>query len=251
MQRKLTAALPLVFLLLLAAGPGQDTAPTGPPAFTAAQRAEIVRILRDALRSDPSILRDAVTALQAEEGSRHAADARAAIRASSQALLHDPTDPVAGNPSGDVTVVEFFDIRCPYCREMQPVLEQLLRQDHGVRLVLKDFPVLGPESKLGARALLAARLQGGYFKLHEALMRSRPPTEDSLRAEAAAVGLDWARLQHDMDEPAVQQKIADNLALARTLGVQGTPAFVVGGKLIEGAVEISDLTRAIGEARAK
>jgi protein-disulfide isomerase len=244
------AALPLIFLLLVAAGAGQDAGPTA-AAFTPVQRAEIVRILREALKSDPSILRDAVNALQAEEGQKHEAAARAAIDASNQALLHDPTDPVAGNPAGDVTLVEFFDIRCPYCREMQPVLEQLLREDRGVRLVLKDFPVLGPESKLGARALLAAERQGGYLKLQEALMRSRPPTEESLRAEAGALGLDWARLKHDMDEPAVQQKIAANLALARTLGVQGTPAFVVGGKLIEGAVEIADLRRAISEARGK
>jgi len=250
-MRRLLAALPLMLLLLSPAGLAEDTPPTGSAVFTPAQRTEIVRILREALKSDPSILRDAVGALRADEGIRHDAAARAAIGSSSEALLHDPGDPVAGNPTGDVTVVEFFDIRCPYCRVMQPVLEQLVREDRGVRLVLKDFPVLGPESKLGARALLAAQRQGGYLKLQEALMRSHPPTAESLREEAATLGLDWGRLQHDMADPAIQRKIDANLALARALGVQGTPAFVVDGKLIEGAVEISDLQHAIGEARGK
>jgi protein-disulfide isomerase len=254
MQRnvpRILSALPVVLLLLAGAGPAKDVPSGEPPAFTPAQRAEIVRILREALKTDPSILREAVTALQAEEGSRHEAAARAAIGSSSKALLHDPGDPVAGNPAGDVTVVEFFDIRCPYCRQMQPVLEDLLRQDRGVRLVLKEFPVLGPESKLGARALLAAERQGGYLKLHAALMRSRPPTEVSLRADAANLGLDWARLQHDMADPAIQQKIEGNLGLARAFGIQGTPAFVVGGTLIEGAVDLAALQHAISEARGK
>jgi protein-disulfide isomerase len=128
--------------------------------FTPAQRAEIVQILRDALKQDPSILRDAVGALQADEGDRQQAASRAAIAAVRDTLI-DPADPVAGNPTGDVTIVEFFDTRCPYCRKLEPAMDELLAGDHGVRLVYKDLPILGPASVLGSKALLAAQQQGG------------------------------------------------------------------------------------------
>ena len=123
--------------------------------FTPSQRAEIVQIVRDALKQDPSILRDAVTALQAEDGDRQQASSRAAIAAAGDKLV-DAADPTGGNPKGDVTIVEFFDTRCPYCRKLEPAMADLLARDHGVRLVYKDLPILGPASVLGSKALLAA-----------------------------------------------------------------------------------------------
>lgn len=245
-MRRLPTTLALA--LLLPAAVAAQTTPSAPPIFTPAQRAEIVRILREALKSDPSILRDAVAALQSEEGSREEAAGHAAIGASRQELLHDSRDAVAGNPSGDITIVEFYDLRCPYCRHMQPVLDQLLHQNPRLRLVLKDMPVLGAASRLGARALLAAERQGGYLKLFQRLMHSGPPTEGSLQADAQALGLDWARMQREMEEPAIQDKIDANLALARRLHVDGTPAFIVGDRLIPGEVELADLQHAIGAA---
>ena len=131
--------------------------PTQASEFTAAQRAEIVQILRDALKQDPSILREAVDALQADDGKNQ----RAALAAAKDSLV-DPADPVNGNPNGDVTIVEFFDTRCPYCRKLEPSMAELLAHDHGVRLVYKDLPILGPASVLGSKALLAAQRQGGY-----------------------------------------------------------------------------------------
>jgi protein-disulfide isomerase len=243
-MRRLLTALALA-LLLPAAVAAQTSAP---PVFTPAQRAEIVRVIREALKSDPSILRDAVAALQAEEGSREEAAAHSAIGLSRQELLHDSRDAVAGNPSGDITIVEFYDLRCPYCRHMQPVIDQLLRQNPHLRLVLKDMPVLGAPSRLGARALLAAARQGGYAKLFQRLMRSGPPTDESLKNDAQALGLDWSRMQRDMEDPAIQDKIDANLALARRLHIDGTPAFIVGDRLIPGEVELADLQHAIGAA---
>jgi protein-disulfide isomerase len=239
MRRSLAA---LVFVLLLPVGARAQSAA---PVFTPAQRAEIVRIVREALKADPSILRDAVEALRADEGQRQETATRSAIGLASKELLHDQRDAVAGNPAGTVTLVEFYDIRCPYCRHMLPIVEQLLRQDPQVRLVLKDMPVLGPPSRLGARALLAAARQGAYLKLQARLMRGGAPTEDSLHADADALGLDWARLQRDMADPAIQQKIEMNLALARRLGIEGTPAFVVGNRLIAGEADIAELQTAI------
>ncbi len=213
--------------------------------FTPAQRAEIVQILRDALKQDPSILRDAVRALQADEARRQSE----ALRARKDTLVA-PTDPVAGNPKGDVTIVEFFDIRCPYCRKLEPGMAALLAQDHGVRLVYKDLPVLGAASVLGSRALLAAEKQNAYETLRTVLMQAPPAiTKTSLEAAATKLGLDWPRLQRDMDDPTVDARLNVNLRLARALGIDGTPALIVGDALIAGAPDPADLRKAVMLAR--
>ncbi len=213
--------------------------------FTPAQRAEIVQILRDALKQDPSILRDAVGALQADDGDHQ----RAALVAAKDSLV-DPADPVGGNPNGDVTIVEFFDTRCPYCRKLEPSMAELLARDHGVRLVYKDLPILGPASVLGSKALLAAQKQGGYEKLREAIMAAPPQTTKATIQDAAQrLGLDWKRLEHDMDDPAIQSRINAHLQLARSIGIEGTPALIIGSDLIPGAVDLPELRKAVTAAR--
>ena len=233
--------------------PGQSAMPqSSAGVFTAQQRQAIVDIVRQALKSDPSILRDAVEAMQAEEGARQEAATSAAIASSQQALLHTQGDPVGGNPNGDVTLVEFFDVRCPYCRRMLPVLAELLRRDHNIRLVYKDIPILGPASVLGTRAELAAQKQGGYQKMHDALMAGTPDIDESVVQSAAQrTGLNWPQLQRDMNDPTVQARIDANLQLARTLQVQGTPAYVVGDEMLPGAVALADLQEAVGAARKR
>ena len=217
--------------------------------FTPAQRAEIVTIVRQALKQDPSILRDAVVALQADEGERGQQASRAAI-AQSQNQLVTPADPVAGDPHGDVTIVEFFDTRCPYCRRMEPVMAKLLATDHRVRLVYKDLPILGPASVLGTKALLAAQQQGAYDKMRAAVMQLPPDTTiGQLETTARGLGLDWPRMARDMDAPSVQTRIEANLALAHRLGIQGTPALVIGDDLVPGAVDLAELRKAVAEAR--
>jgi len=217
--------------------------------FTPAQRAEIVTIVRDALKRDPSILRDAVSALQADEGARQQAESRAAIAAQRGAMV-TAADPVGGNPNGDVTIVEFFDTRCPYCRRLEPTMESFLAEDHGVRLVYKDLPILGPASFLGSKAMLAAQRQGAYEKLREAVMKLPPDTTPAMIRDAAqALGLDWDRLSHDMDDPAVQRQIDANLKLSHGLGIEGTPALVIGNALIPGAIDLPELRKAVAEAR--
>ena len=149
-----------------------------------------------------------------------------------------------------MTVVEFFDVRCPYCRRMLPVLADLLARDHNLRVVYKDFPILGPGSVLGAKALLAAQKQGGYVKLKNAVMTGPAEiTPDTLRAAVAKTGLDWDRLQKDMADPAVQQRIEANLGLARKLGISGTPAYVIGGQMLPGALDLAELQDAVAAAR--
>jgi protein-disulfide isomerase len=224
---------------------------TGAPAaeFTPAQRAEIVAIVRDALKQDPSILRDAIVALQADDGERSQEASRAAI-AQARPQLVTPSDPVAGDPHGDVTIVEFFDTRCPYCRKMEPVMESFLAKDRKVRLVYKDLPILGPASVLGTKALLAAQKQDAYVKMREAVMKLPPDTTiGQIESSARALGLDWPRMARDMEDPAVQARINANLKLAHDLGIQGTPALVIGNDLVPGAVELPELQKAVAEAR--
>lgn len=239
----------LALLTVLALAPAARAAE--PPAtFTPAQRAAIVAIMRDALVHDPSILRDAVNALHDSEAARQQAEAQNAISAAGPALIHGAGDPIAGNPQGDVTVVEFYDLRCPYCRRMIPVIDALLKHDPNVRLVYKDIPILGPGSILGARAVLAAQRQGGYARLQSALMHGGSQiTEASIEDAAHAVGLDWTRLKRDMKDPAIEARLQNNLELARQLGVDGTPAFVIGHQLVPGAMELADLEGAVKAAR--
>jgi protein-disulfide isomerase len=231
--------------------PAQPTASHPTSVFTAAQRAEIVTILRDALHQDPSILRDAVEALQQDDARQQNEAAQTAITSQRQALVADPADPAAGAAVGDVTVVEFYDTRCPYCRRLLPTLTALLQADPKIRLVYKDIPILGPDSQMEARALLAAQRQGGYARMQEAVMHmSGPATIQGLSREAAALGLDGAKLQQDMADPAIQARLEGNLALARALHVDGTPAFVIGARMIPGAVPLADLQEAVAAARA-
>lgn len=251
-MRLLACLLAVLGLAVPAAIPRAQDAPQNAPSasFTPAQRAEIVAVMRAAMKADPSILRDAVAALQADEARVQSAAASAAIAQAGPALAREPGDPVAGNPDGDVTVVEFYDLHCPYCRSMVPIVSQLLAHDPKLRLVYKDIPILGPGSTLGARAVLAAERQGGYLRLHDAIMAGPSQiTEDSLHASSDAAGLDWPRLRHDMDDPSVQHRIDANLALAHKLGIEGTPVYVVGEKMLPGAVPLDQLQAAVAGAR--
>jgi protein-disulfide isomerase len=246
-------AAPALLLATLALAPAVPRAEeaAGEP-LSPRQREEVFDLLRRALRDDPTILRDAMLSLRAAAERSRAEAARGALAAHADDLLRDPADPVKGNPQGSVTVVEFFDARCGYCRQMEPAMAELLKRDGDVRLVLKDLPVLGPNSVLASRALFAAQRQGKYAELHDALLAMRGDTpEPVLQAEAERVGLDWARLRRDMDDPTVQQRIDRNLRLAQSLGIQGTPALVVGEALVPGAVDLAALQGLVAEARGR
>ncbi len=236
--------------LMALAGAALLPGPVLAQGLTEAQRAEVLDILRRALREDPSILRDAFQSLErAEEAARAEAQARA-IATNARALFQDAAAPSKGNPQGRVTLVEFFDIRCGFCKQLHPVMDQLLRRENDVRVVLLDLPILGPNSVLGARALLAAHRQGRYLVLYDALMRLREePTEPVLRREAERAGLDWPRLRREMDDSATLGRIERNMGLAAALNIQGTPAIIGGTTLLPGAVDLVTLQRLTAELR--
>ena len=209
-------------------------------------------ILGDALRENPAILRDAFEALQVLEMQDRETAAREAIGQNREALFRDPADPVRGNPAGAVTLVEFFDARCPYCKQLDTAMAELVRRNPDVRVVLKDLPVLGPNSVVAARALLAAQRQGRYGPLHAALMKLREDlTEPVIRREAEKVGIDWTRLRREMDDPAIADRIARNRRMAELLRIEGTPAVVVGDTLLPGAVDLATLERLVETERTK
>ncbi|MEX0696252.1 MAG: DsbA family protein [Dongiaceae bacterium] len=202
----------------------------------------------------PAISEDALDALRAlERRPRHLdpTQFRRQVAAHRDELLHDPGSPVGGNRGGDVTVVEFFDYRCGYCIAMAPRLETLLEADHGLRFVYKEWPILGPMSEFAARAALAARRQGRYEDFHSALMRLRGRlTEATVFNAARRLGLDPERLRADMKSPEIDRVLRDNRALAAELGITGTPAFVIGDRLVPGAVPLGELKAVIAAARS-
>ncbi len=219
--------------------------------FTPAQRQEIVGILRQALKTDPSILSDAILSLRAQAEKSQASDSVTAVEHNRAALSGTPGDYIIGNPHGDVTMVVFYDPRCPYCRKALPDIDALVAGDPKLRLVEKLIPILGPNSLLQSRAIAAAGRQNRYAALQHALMNDPgQPGLEQIRILAGQQGLDVARLDRDMADPALEARLRKDVALAQTLGINGTPSFVVGGKIIPGAIGLDDLRQAVSEARA-
>jgi len=174
-----------------------------------------------------------------------------AVIAHRQALQDDPNSPVIGDPRGDVTIVEFFDYACPFCKAVEPRLEQAWRSDGHVRLILKQFPILTPESQIAARASLASLRQHKFQQFHEALMAYRGDWgEEAIFATARSVGLDLAQLRRDMQAPEVANEIIANFNLARALRIFDTPGFIVGDRVLIGPSAQIDFPKVIADARA-
>jgi protein-disulfide isomerase len=211
---------------------------------------QIEKIVRDYLLREPEVVYQALEELQRRQAEATAARQQAAIAENQSELLDDPSTPEGGNPEGDVTLVEFFDYRCAYCRRVVSSMRALLDEDRGLRVVFKELPVLGPDSVRAARAALASRKQDRYVPLHFALMAADDLSPAGIRAAAEAVGLDPDQLEADMAAPEVTGAIDANYALANELGIEGTPAFVIGGQLLPGAVEKARLEQLIQEARS-
>lgn len=218
------------------------------PALT---REQVEQIVREYLLQNPEIIVEAIEALEARQKQATQAGQRNAVAAHKEQLLRDRDTPVLGNPSGDVTLVEFFDYRCPYCKQVAPALTQLLKEDRNLRLVMKELPILGPDSVLAARAALAAHAQGKYEAMHMALLRHRGTYDETvIQKIAKEVGLDGARLKTDMEKPEIAAMIDRNRTLARALAVTGTPAFIIGDQVLPGAADL-DTLRLVVETERK
>ena len=209
----------------------------------------VQQIIHEYIITNPQVIAEALEMAQEHQRVEYEARAKAAVQENADALLLDPMSPISGNIEGDVTVVEFFDYQCGYCKRALPMMEALLEADANVRIIWKEFPILGPVSEFAATASIAAERQGLYLPFHLATMREEELTEERIIQIAQAVGLDMERLLEDLKDPAIKAYIEENRALAQRLGIGGTPAFVVGDTLVPGAIDIEQMRQIIAEIR--
>ncbi|PYN46495.1 MAG: hypothetical protein DME00_18805 [Candidatus Rokuibacteriota bacterium] len=213
---------------------------------------EIEKIVHDYLLREPEVLAEALRSLQQRQSSAAAQRAKQAIRDHQQALLSDQGSPVEGNAQGKVTIVEFFDYRCVHCRRVASTIDNLMRSNASVRVIYKNFPVLGEPSVLAARAAVAAQQQGGWPKLHRAMLAYEGDfTTETLLALGTSVGLDSGKLKTDMMSPATDKALQANLTLAAALGVDVTPTFVIGERVIRGALSAEAFQALVDEEAGK
>ena len=219
--------------------------------LTPAQKTEIENIVRELLmKKEPEIVVKAAQAVREQAETASEAKAAEALKNHVDKITKDPTSPVAGNPKGDVTIVEFFDYSCGYCKMAQPTVAKLLGQDKNVKFVYKELPILGEGSVIASKAALASVGQGKYQAFHDALMTNKGQfTEESVLEIAKTVGLNTEKLKKDMADPKVDAILKANHDLAQMLGFQGTPTFVIGDKLLPGAMPYEKLTATIAEVR--
>ncbi|WP_026352569.1 DsbA family protein [Yoonia vestfoldensis] len=212
---------------------------------------QVKALVLETIRENPDIIVEALQILELEQQEAQAAAAKAVLAEQREILENDPNAPVIGNPDGDVTVVEFFDYNCPFCRNAKLELDGLLSADGNVRVVMREWPVLGEGSVFAARAALASRAQGKYEEFHNALMTMDGRAEEqSVIRVAARVGLDVDQLRRDMDAPEIAEHLQLSSGLGRALGFTGTPSFVIGENLAPGMIRADQMQQLVAAARA-
>jgi len=223
---------------------------TGSASVSAAERAKIEAIVRDYLVREPEVLIEAFEALEEKKRAGDIADKEKAIAENTAAIYEDPDSFVGGNPDGDVTIIEFFDYQCGFCKRTAGDLIEAVEDDGNTKLIMREFPILGPESDIAARAALAAMKQDKYLDLHLALMELNGRLSEARVMETAeSVGLNTDQLARDMASPSLSEAIERTKTLASTIGVDGTPAFIIGGRLYPGALEKDELLTIIEHTR--
>jgi protein-disulfide isomerase len=229
--------------------------PAAAQSFNAEQRSEIERIVKDYLLKNPELLQEAMAELERRQMLADAEKHRAAVKQHSAAIFNSPRQVTIGNLQGDVTVVEFFDYNCGYCKRAMTDMFELLKADSKVRFVLKEFPVLGDASVQTAQVAAAVRMQdktGGkkYLEFHQKMLSSRGAS-DKTKALAVAkeVGLDVARIERDIAGEEVRATLEESFKLAEALGLNGTPSYVIGSEVVIGAVGLGTLKEKVNAAR--
>jgi len=257
-RRLVSAAMFGLLALSLAAAPadaqqstaGQQSTPEGGSPFSAEEQDAIDRQVREYILDNPEIIMQAVQILR-ERQEQQAEDARRqGVKQHAKALRDTGPLPVLGNPDGDVTIVEFFDYRCPYCRQVANLALDTAKADGNVRVVYKEYPILGPDSEFAARAAIAAAMQGRYAEFHKALMNDvQTVNQDSVMRMAEMMDLDVEQLKADMRSDKVTATIERTRQLGQQLQINGTPAFIVGTEVAPGAISREQLEQMIAQAR--
>jgi len=222
--------------------------------FSPAQRDSIERVVHDYLIAHPEVLQEAMAELEKRQSAAEAEKHKVAVKEHAQALYSSPRQVTLGNPKGNVTFVEFFDYNCGYCKRAMDDMLTLLKDDPKLKVVLKEFPVLGPGSVEAAQVAVAVRMQDKtgkkYLEFHTRLLGGRGPA-DKARALAVAkdVGMDMGRLEKDMASPEVKATLQEDFKLAEALGLNGTPSYVIGSDVVVGAIGLPALQEKVNTAR--
>src|SRR5882672_3383283 len=222
--------------------------------FSDAQRGDIEAIVRNYLIAHPEVLEEAMNELSKRQAAAEQKKHEASITQNADTIFNSPRGVVLGNKDGDVTFVEFFDYNCGYCKRAKVDMLELMKSDPKLKVVLKEFPVLGPGSVEAAQVAVAARMQDPagkkYLDFHQKLLNSKGQA-DKARAMAAAkdAGLDMAKLEKDSASPEVRATLEENFKLAEEMGMNGTPSYVIGKQVVIGAVGVDSLKEKIGIAR--
>ena len=222
--------------------------------FSAPQKSEIERIVRGYLIEHPEVLQEAMTELEKRQTAAESAKHKSAVKDHAEALFSSPRQVVLGNPAGNVTFVEFFDYNCGYCKRAMSDMLTLMKDDPKLKVVLKEFPVLGPGSVEAAQVAVAVRMQdkGGkkYLEFHQKLLGGRGQADKAhALAVAKDIGMDMTRLEKDLTSPEVKSTLEESFKLAEALGLNGTPSYVIGSDVVIGAVGLPALQEKINTSR--
>jgi len=244
--RRLAQRVGLVALLAL----GGAVTGIADDALTPPQTDAVKKLVHDYLLEHPEVIVDSLKAADERQQASAQADQQKVVSERHAELFDDPASPVLGNPKGSVTIVEFFDFRCPYCKGMAKDLRDLVQADGNIRLIYKDFPILGPASHFASKAALAAQKQGKYAALHDALMAFKGQISDDVVLDLAKrAGLDVAQLKKDMEAPEIETQIRKNYNLASALKLSGTPGFVIGDSVVDGAMPLDKMKALVAAQR--
>ncbi len=221
-------------------------------AFTPAQKMELESLIKNYIMAHPETLIESVNKYQASQEEEANKDADAKAREFLASLKDQKDLALVGNPEGDITVVEFYDYNCGYCKKAYEEVIKLLNEDKGVKVVFIDMPILGPSSVEAAKWSLASKKQGKYFEFHKALMAATGERDDEhFRTAAKEAGLDVAKLEKDKADPAIDEEIKSHLSTAHALSIQGTPGFIINEKVFRGYIPYEAIQSTIKDLRAK
>lgn len=218
------------------------------------QRVEFEKIIKEYLIKNPEILEEMSAELQKRQAAAEALKHQAAVQKNAEVIFNSPRGVIVGNRNGDVNFVEFFDYNCGYCKKAMVDMLELMKADPKLRVVLKEFPVLGPSSLEAAQVAIAVRMQDPtgkkYLDFHQRMLNGRGQA-DKARSMAAAkdAGADMAKLEKDLASPEIRATLEENFKLAEDMGLNGTPSYVIGKQVVVGAVGLEGLSKKISEAR--